>query len=41
MISWCFVIIVNSSILMDCGCNVVRRLGQLFGRDRRDRVTII
>ena len=41
MISWCFVIIVNSSILMDCGCNVVRRLGQLFGGDRRDRVVII
>ena len=30
--------LIDSSVLMDCGCNVVRRLSQLVGAEQRDRV---
>ena len=32
---------MDSSILMDCGCNVAQRLSQLLGHEQRDRVCII
>ena len=32
---------MGSSVLMDCGCNVVRRLSQLMGQERSDRVEMV
>ena len=36
-----YVIIINliySGILLDCGCNILRRLDQLFGKEQRDSI---
>lgn len=29
---------IGSGILLDCGCNVLRRLDQLFGSQQRDEI---